>query len=717
MKEDEAPASRDTRLDPLDITAPVSSEGGPLSDATVPGGVLMPPPDKTEVAPAPPVVLAPRPARSRPPPAFIPPQPPGAGSTQPLGQYAPGILRPRIGGTSPAALPLPVPTPGAGSAATMRRGGSGNRPVFPAPGSGFPPPPSDAPPNAVADAGGATTTVGAAYSAPARPRQPTQPLIGSTAKDVVFLPTESAVAEEPVPRPSDMPPGQAGAEGIYARLPRLTSGWPFVPIAPLLVVIIGMVVAFAIGLVGIDQLSRAGEEHAGARAELLAVTVAARLSALPPARRLEATQLAARRSASEILVISTNGEVLHDATLGIPDSVALAKMLKNGKGALEMQRIGRARYAVRPISGGDRLLVLVPEPRIAEGESALIRALAALTVLLLGVAAGVAYAVSRDVTRDVDFVTDRVRTMAQIRTEPTGELIPARTIDEIGIMTATFNKLVARFGRASQQYRSDLSRASVADRERAAFLAAVSHELRSPLNAILGFADILMEEVDGPLAPEAKEEVEQIRGSGQHLLGLINDILEFSALESGQLRLARSRVDVLALANEVLKESRGLVGDRPLQVRVEGESLIARVDARRVRQILGNLVNNAIKFTQQGEVVVRIRRNGTFAHLSVSDTGPGISEADRALIFEEFQQARTERGRRRGTGLGLAITRRLVALHGGTITVQSQLGHGSTFEVNLPIGNVDAPPSRKTVGNSVPPALHPGSVPPPSVRP
>ena len=98
--------------------------------------------------------------------------------------------------------------------------------------------------------------------------------------------------------------------------------------------------------------------------------------------------------------------------------------------------------------------------------------------------------------------------------------------------------------------------------------------------------------------------------------------------------------------------------------------------------------------------------------MSVTDTGPGISEADRALIFEEFQQARTERGRRRGTGLGLAITRRLVALHGGTISVQSELGRGSTFEVNLPVGNVDAPPSRKVVHPN-----HPNSAPPPSLPP
>ena len=475
-------------------------------------------------------------------------------------------------------------------------------------------------------------------------------------------------------------------------------GWPFVPLAPLVVVFVGLAVALGIGLVGLDHLGRAGDDHAGARADLIAATVAARLSQLPAERRLEAMQLAARRTAAGILVVGPDARVIHDVTLGAPDRGALDKMLAEGKGVAGL-RLGRARFSVRPIGAtkdAPRLVVLVAEPAVAQGASSLISALLALATMLLGVAAAVAYAVSRDVTRDVDFVTRRIDGMAQVRTEPTGELIPARTMDEVGLLTTAFNKLVGRFGKAEKAYREDLARASGADRERAAFLAAVSHELRSPLNAILGFADILMEEVDGPLSPSAREEVEQIKGSGAHLAALINDILEFSALESGQLKLTRGRVDLTGLANEVVREARGLVGEKAVTVRVEGEaSLIARLDGRRVRQVLGNLVNNAIKFTQRGEVIVRVSRESAQAQLTVSDTGPGISSQERAVIFQEYKQARSERTKRRGTGLGLAIARRLVMLHHGSISVESELGRGSTFKVLLPIGNIDAAPSIK----------------------
>ncbi|CAN5851643.1 hypothetical protein BH11MYX4_BH11MYX4_66690 [soil metagenome] len=506
----------------------------------------------------------------------------------------------------------------------------------------------------------------------------------------VTLPPSPDASQSVAPIPS-APPPRFGARGS-----QVGRGWPFVPLAPLVVVLVGLAVALGIGLVGLDHLARAGDDHAGARADLLAATVAARLSQLPEGRRLEASQLAARRSDAEILVVAPDASIVHDITLGAPDRPALAKILEEGKGVARM-RLGRARFSVRPVGtalDAPRLVVLVAEPPAAQGAKALVTALVALAVMLLGVAAAVAYAVSRDVTRDVDFVTHRVSGMAQVRTEPTGELIPARTMDEVGLLTTAFNKLVNRFGKAEKAYRQDLARASAADRERAAFLAAVSHELRSPLNAILGFADILMEEVDGPLSASAREEVEQIRGSGAHLAALINDILEFSALESGQLKLTRGRVDLTALANELVREASVLVGDKPLTVRVEGEpQVFARVDGRRVRQVLGNLVNTSIEFAQRGEVIVRVRRDGQLASLSVTDTGPGISPQERAVIFQEYKQARSERMKRRGTGLGLAIARRLVMLHHGSISVDSELGRGATFTVLLPVGNVDAAPS------------------------
>jgi len=245
--------------------------------------------------------------------------------------------------------------------------------------------------------------------------------------------------------------------------------------------------------------------------------------------------------------------------------------------------------------------------------------------------------------------------------------------------------VVDRFAAAQGSYQADLERVRAADRDRSAFLAAVSHELRSPLNAILGFADILMTEVDGPLTPESREEVEQIRGSGKHLADLIADILEYSALESGQLKLSRSRVDLAAVAWEVVREAGGLVGERPVAVRIEGDTnVFAKIDQKRVRQVLTNLVGNAIKFTQKGEVVVDVGREGRWARVRVRDTGPGISPQERAVIFQEYKQTKEERTRRRGTGLGLAIARRLVLMHGGKIEVESQVGKGSTFEVLLP---------------------------------
>ncbi len=470
--------------------------------------------------------------------------------------------------------------------------------------------------------------------------------------------------------------------------------FPLLSLAPVVVIMVGLLVAVALGAVGLDQLVRTGSDGAQVRADELAQILSVRLSTLPKSSHGELLELAARRTAAELFVVGDDGELSRSASLSPPSLEARKMMVAQQRGTV-VTRFGGSRFSVTPkisaLGNGGRLVVVVREPP-AEGAPALLSALAALFILLMSVAALVAYAVVLDAGRDVDFVKERVLTMAATRVDPSGEPVPVRTLDEVGVLSGEFNALVDRFSAAEKAYNEDLVRARAGDRDRAAFLAAVSHELRSPLNAILGFAEILLTEVDGPLSDNGREEVEQIKGSGEHLHALINDILEFSALESGQLKLSRAALDLSQVAQEVVREAAVLVKDRPLTVRITAEpNVVLNADARRVRQVLQNLVGNAIKFTQQGDVHVRVVREGAFARLFVSDTGPGISAAERAVIFEDYKQASDEKKRRRGTGLGLAIARRLVLMHGGDIEVESELGRGSTFAIRLPLSGKPMP--------------------------
>jgi signal transduction histidine kinase len=469
--------------------------------------------------------------------------------------------------------------------------------------------------------------------------------------------------------------------------------WPLLPIAPGAVALIGIGAAMVIGSLGLASLRAEDEIRAASRADLLATTLAERLPSVAEEDRSETLQRAARRTGSELVLVSSGLDLLIDASLGRLDAGELRRVIDAHDGET-VTGIGRVRFAARALSRNPDSAVLVAfvrAPGVANGAYGLVTALVALTTLLVAVAAAVAYALARDANKDVDFAASRVRGMLQVRSEPTGEAVPLRTMDEVGALTVAFNALVDRFAAARAAYQSDLERVHAADRDRAAFLAAVSHELRSPLNAILGFADVLTTEVDGPLSEDAREEVGQIRGSGAHLLDLINDILELSAIESGQLKLARCRVDLGAIAFDVVREAAGLLGDRPVALRVEAvEGVVALGDPKRIRQILTNLVGNAVKFTQRGDVVVRVGREEGFARLSVCDTGPGISPEERSIIFDEYKQSKDERPRRRGTGLGLAITKRLVTMHGGRIRLESEIGRGSDFDVLLPLAE-DAP--------------------------
>ena len=227
-----------------------------------------------------------------------------------------------------------------------------------------------------------------------------------------------------------------------------------------------------------------------------------------------------------------------------------------------------------------------------------------------------------------------------------------------------------------------------ASQHKSQFLANMSHELRTPLNAILGYTELMADGIYGQLPEKTMGVLKRLESNGRHLLGLINDVLDLSKIEAGQLVLDLSDYSLEDIAQTVRSTLEPLAADKKLAFKVEMAPKLpaGHGDGRRLAQVVINLVGNAIKFTDAGEVVITCRAtNGAF-HLSVRDTGPGISAADQAKLFQEFQQANNAITRKKGgTGLGLAISKRIVEMHGGKIWLESQVGKGSTFSFTVPV--------------------------------
>jgi two-component system, NtrC family, sensor kinase len=228
----------------------------------------------------------------------------------------------------------------------------------------------------------------------------------------------------------------------------------------------------------------------------------------------------------------------------------------------------------------------------------------------------------------------------------------------------------------------------VASQHKSQFLANMSHELRTPLNAILGYTELMTDGAYGDPSEKMMGVLKRLEANGRHLLGLINDVLDLSKIEAGQLVLELSDYCIQDIAQTVRSTLEPLAADKKLAFKLDLSPGLppGHGDGRRLTQVLINLVGNAIKFTDSGEVTVKAEANNGSFHVSVRDTGPGISAADQAKLFQEFQQADNGITRKKGgTGLGLAISKRIIEMHGGKIWVESQPGQGSTFAFTLPV--------------------------------
>ncbi|MEW6219471.1 MAG: ATP-binding protein [Thermodesulfobacteriota bacterium] len=325
-------------------------------------------------------------------------------------------------------------------------------------------------------------------------------------------------------------------------------------------------------------------------------------------------------------------------------------------------------------------------------------------------------------TMVVKFVQRPVQQLAeQARRFADGDMsvsVSINTQDEIGVLGSLFNDMVKRIGEFSRELEAEIAKKSVLLRERATlifqlrrantrltelnqiksnFLANMSHELRTPMNSIIGFTDLLLDEVDGKINAEQRRSLEKVSANASHLLRLINDILDLSKIEAGRITLEPERFSISSLISSIMPLFEVRIREKNLQysVAVDQEADLVYADPEKVKYILINLITNAIKFTQAGgiDVVVRTSRRGVapgqpplFVEVSVVDTGIGIEEEHITRIFNKFVQADPSAAKgAEGTGLGLAIARSLVALHKGVIWVDSEPGKGSRFHFTIPL--------------------------------
>jgi len=367
----------------------------------------------------------------------------------------------------------------------------------------------------------------------------------------------------------------------------------------------------------------------------------------------------------------------------------------NAGAIFRYSRAERAFRLVEAVGWDAGLAHSIRDLRIAESETAMGEAVARRAPIQLADLAERPSAPLRDITLAAGFHSalvvplvgaERIFGAIILMRQMAGEFPP----ESVRLMQtlASQSVLAIQNARLFREIADKSEQLALASQHKSQFLANMSHELRTPLNAILGYAELLVDGIYGQLTERPRGVLERIQNNGRHLLALINDVLDLAKIEAGQLTLTLEDYSLPELVQSVVTATEPLAAAKGLKftAALQDDLPVAHGDARRVSQVLLNLVGNAIKFTDEGEVEITAAADRSQFVLTVRDTGPGIDDADQERIFGEFQQIDNTNTRKKGgTGLGLAISKRMIEMQGGTISVESVLGQGSTFRVLLPV--------------------------------
>lgn len=260
----------------------------------------------------------------------------------------------------------------------------------------------------------------------------------------------------------------------------------------------------------------------------------------------------------------------------------------------------------------------------------------------------------------------------------------------LGILVSVLIFIVAITEETRRKYIEQLEKANIGlqelDRLKSMFIASMSHELRTPLNSIIGFTGIILQGMSGEINDEQRKQLTMVKNSANHLLALINDVIDVSKIEAGKVEICIEEFDLSVLAQEIKDSFAVMAEEKGLELSLEAPSiLLIEGDERRTKQVLVNFLSNAIKFTNRGEIEIKIVKKDEAVEMSVRDTGIGIRKEDMDKLFKAFSQIHTPGRTKEGTGLGLYLSKKIAILLGGDITAESEFGKGSVFTFTLPL--------------------------------